>query len=322
MDFTNHTPFEAELIHGPDGPHHHGVALIIKATFRITATGLDQENLPFVWPVSRKDLETDYGSFPFDHHFPLSRMDMMVCGDACAPNGKAVREMGVMLHVGSWEYVQHIFGDRQWRKQLTGYRMTDPQPFERMPLILANAFGGKISLPYGEFSCLENPAGKGFLFEGAAADGVPLPNIERPLERMRKPYDQVRPTCMSPYPLAGKLRLDEVMEDGQLKPFDETQSHLYFGQAHPDLMLQRTEPGTPIRLKGMHPQQEFAFQVPQLGLEAAAVIDGREEPLSLSLDGICIFAHHGCVGFKYRAAGRFVLEPRQQRNITLRRSAP
>lgn len=320
MDFHNETAFESELVHGPDGREHHGVALIIKATFPIASHGLAQDKPPFVWPVSRQDLETDYGKFPFDHHFPLARMDMMVCGDACASNGRAVREMGVLLHVGDFEYVQQIFGDRQWRKQFTGYRITDPQPFERLPLTLANAFGGKLSLPYGEFPCLENPDGKGFLLEGNPADGVALPNIERPQERLRKPYDQVRPTCMAPYPLAGKLRLDPLFEEGKMKPFEPNQTHLYFGQAHPDLMLARPATGTQIRLKGMHPSRDLAFQVPDLGLAATMVIDAEEHRLDLSLDGICIFAQHECVGFRYRAAGRFVLEPRQARSVYLRRS--
>lgn len=322
MDFFNQTSYEAELIHGPDGPDHHGVALIIKATFPITPSGLGTGDVPFVWPVSRQNLETDFGTFPFDNHFPLSRMDMMVCGNACAPQARPVREMGVLLKVGNFEYVQHIFGDRRWRKQLTGYRMTDPEPFETMPLVLARAFGGKVNLPYGEFPCLENPEGKGFLFDGVPPDGVSLPNIERPLERIRKPYDQVRPTCMTPYPLEGKLRVDEMMENGQVKPFDATRSHIHFGQAHPDLMLERPAAGTAITLKGMHPAHDFAFQVPTNDLEATLELDGHVEPLSLSLDGICIFAHHQCVGFRYRAAGRFALEPRQKREIYLRRSQP
>lgn len=322
MEFQNETTFEAELIHGPDGPEHHGVALIIKATLPLTDSGLGQGETPFVWPVSRQELETDYGTFPFDHHFPLSRMDMIVCGDACAPAGRKTREMGVLLSVGSFEYAQHIFGDRQWRKKVTGYRATDPEPFERLPLILANAYGGKLTLPYGEFPCLENPVGKGFVLEGHSADGLPLPNIERPMERVRKPYDIVRPTCMAPYPLAGKLRFDPILEGGQPKPFEASHSHLHFGHAHPDLMLPRPAVGTEIRLKGMHPTTEYHFQVPDFGLEGSVTIDGEDHPLSLSLDGICIFAQHACVGFKYRAAGRFALEPRQTRSVTLRRTGP
>lgn len=320
MDFINDTEFEAELIHGPDGPEHHGIAVIVKATFPLGEAGLSHGKVPFVWPVSRKDLETDYGKFPFDHHFPLSRLDMMVCGDACAPKGKALREMGVMLSVGGFEYIQQVFGERQWRKNMTGYRTTDPEPFERMPLTLANAYGGKIQRPYGEFACQDNPDGKGFLLEGDPVDGVALPNIERPEARLRRPYDPVRPTCMAPYPLAGKLRYTSLIQNGEIRPFDAKESHLYFGQAHPDLMLNRPEPGTEVRLRGMAPDRDLAFQVPEREFEAYAEIEGEKVALHTTLDGICIFAHHLCVGFKYRAAGRFRLEPRQERRVILRRT--
>jgi len=321
MDLINDTDFEAELIHGPQGPEDHGIAVIVKATFPLAPSGLADGAPPFVWPVSRKDLETDYGKFPFDHHFPLSRMDMMVCGDACVPKGKTTREMGVMLNVGQFEYVQQVFGDRRWRKHLTGYRASDPEPFQRMPMTLANAYGGKIQRPYGEFACQDNPDGKGFLLEGDPAEDVALPNIERPEERLRRPYESVRPTCMAPYPLAGKLRYVSLVENGAIRPFDPNETHLYFGQAHPDLMLARPEPGTAVRLKGMHPDHDLTFQIPENGFEAAAEIDGETVELSISLDGLCIFAHHMCVGFKYRAAAAFRLEPRQERRVILRRKS-
>ena len=241
MELINETDFEAELIHGPEGPQNHGAAVLVKMTRALGPSGLTAGAPEFVWPVSRQELKTDYGVFPFDHHFPLAKLDMMVCGDAYAPYGKMVREMDVALEVGSFSYHQHIIGDRVWSRSMLGYKPTDPVPFAQLPLILANAFGGKVSLENGEFSCLENPHGKGYLLKEVPPDNMPLPNIERPNEPMRQPYDQPSPTCMAPYPLEGKLRYDPLIVDGAVKEFDTPDTSLYFGQAHPDLMIAKRD---------------------------------------------------------------------------------
>lgn len=317
MELVNQTSYEASLFHGPEGPDHHGAAVIVKMTKSLVG-GFGRTEPEFVWPVSRKDLETDYGNFPMDHHFPIGKMDVMVCGDAVPPQGRAVRLMEVVLQVGGLRYSQAIFGDRVWRKRLLGYEMTDPAPFNQMPLVLARAFGGKAELENGDFPWSENPDGVGFIMEGQEIEGKALPNIERPDQLIRKPFDYPTTTCMTPYPLGWKCRVDRLFENGELRPFSAADAHLYFGQAHPDLMIARTPPGTAVRLTGMAKEGDFAFEVPPLGFAVEVDIDGRREAMPVTLDGMCIFAQHKCVGFRYRAATRFLLEPRQQRKVILR----
>lgn len=317
MEFINLTNTEAELIHGPDGPHHHGVAVIAKTTMGLEG-GLGASEPEFVWPISRQELKTDYATFPFDHHFPLSKLDMMVCGDACSGRGRTVRDCAVSLTVGELTYEQWILGDRVWQKRGFSYKPSDPVAFSSYPLRLENAFGGKVNLLHGEFTCLENPVGKGFLMKGMEPENQPLPNIERPGERLQDPFAMPRPTCMAPYPLEGKLRYDPLMENGKLPEFDKTHASLYFGQAHPDLQIERVTPGTEIRIKGMHPFQEIAFQVPDFQLHIDLEVDDETLTLPWTLDGICVFAHQFCVGFKFRAATTFPLQPRQVRKVVFK----
>lgn len=313
MELENNTSLEAELIHGPQGSHQHGAVVIVKDT-RNMASDADED---LVWPVSRQDLETDFGTFPFDHHFPSSRMDVMVCGEAHSPGGRPSRTHRVSLQVGEFQYHQSIYGDRSWQKRGFRYQPTDPVPFTTMPLVLGRAFGGKVRLPNGEVACHENPDGKGFLVKGLDPQGQPLPNIERPEQPLSDPFGIVRPTCMAPYPLGWKLRLDPLMADGELKPFAMEDSHLYFGHAHPDLMIPRVGVGTPVRLAGMHPHQEFYLEVPEPTFAAKLAVDDEVVPLRISLTGICLFAHKGRAGFRYRAVTTFPLEPRQMRKVTL-----
>jgi hypothetical protein len=313
MEFVNNTPYEAELIHGPEGPERHGVVVIAKQTLTI---GPDADE-DLIWPVNREDQETDYGAFPFDHHFPSARMDVMVCGEAHPPPGRGARVAKVGLRVGDFQYHQHIYGDRVWRKRGFGYKPTDPEPFQTMPLVLGRAFGGKVLLKNGEISCLENPEGKGYLVKGLDPEGKPLPNIERPGESLEDPFGMPRPTCMAPYPLGWKLRLDPLMKDGELEPFSIENSHYYFGHAHPDLMIPRAEPSTEVRLSGMHPSGDLEFAIPESPLRARLIVDGETRELKVSLNALCIFAHKARAGLKYRAAGTFPLEPRQIRQVVL-----
>ena len=314
MELINNTPFEAELIHGPSGSVDHGVVLIIKKTLPLSS----QYSPTFIWPVSLQELKTDLAVFPFDHHFPIAKMDVMVCGYATAPSGRAVREMRVSLSIGDFHYEQDIIGDRFWRKRVMSYAMTDPEPFSKMPLTLENAFGGKSPLESGDIPCLDNPEGKGYLMKGANPDGVALPNIERPSSRIEMPFDLPEPTCMAPYPISGKLRYNSLIKDGKMKEFDGADSHLYFGHAHPDLMMDRLPPGTIINLNGMHSDGPQMVTIPAIDIEAVIDIDGETEPMEMTLDGLCVFAHENCFGLKYRAASTFVLEPRQERKVILR----
>ena len=315
MKFVNETSFEAELIHGPAGPEEHGVVVIIKKTLPLSSSGPQSS---FVWPVSLQNVKTDLAEFPFDHHFPTAKMDFMVCGFAMAPHGSPVRELRVSLSIGDFHYEQDIVGDRTWKKKLLSYSMTDPQPFEQMPLTLERAFGGKLNLESGDIPCLENPDGKGFLVKGFDPDGVSLPNIERPDKRIKMPFDLPAPTCMTPYPFSGKLRYDPLIVNGKLKPFHGEDSHYYFGQAHPDLMIDRLKPGVEVKLCGMHPERDFEWTVPGAKMDCQVEIDGKAHPLQITLDAICIFAHENSVGLKYRAATAFFLESRQDRTVFLR----
>lgn len=320
MELKNESRYEAELIHGPSGSEEHGVALILKKTVPLNSKAANPD---FKWPVSLQDLKTDLAVFPFDHHFPIAKMDMMVTGFARPERGVATREMFVGLRVGDWTYEQIVFGDRFWQKKMVSYRASDPEPFTQMPLTLEQAFGGVAELESGGIPNLDNPQGKGFLMKDLDPEGKPLPNIERPEQLIRNPFDEPAPTCMGPYPLSGRLRYLPLMDkNGALRPFHGKDSHLYYGQAHPDLMMERLEPGTEITVRGMDPLDDLHWTIPKPDLECILVIDDRETPMTVTLDGICIFSHEASVGIKYRAAATFNLESRQERSIRVVEVSP
>ncbi len=313
MHLDNRSDFEASLFHGPDGPEHHGVAVLFKTLSPLHAKA-DPE---FEWPVLQKEMNTDYGDFPMDHHLPLAKMDLVVCGHAHTPKGQARYVHQVNVKLGAFGYGHQVVGDRVWAKKMFGYEPTDPKPFTSMPLTLKQSYGGTLKMPFGDVPCPANPKGKGFLLNDVTAEGQALPNLERAGLALQDPYHVIDPVCMAPYPIGWKLRLDRLMGPEGVRPFHKDDSHLYFGVAHPDLQIDRPQPGTSIEIEGMHPEMTLNAEVPACPGKVFVIIDGKEAELNVTLDGIFVFAHLGWVGFKYRAAGRFVLGARQSREVRL-----
>lgn len=313
MELSNRTPFQATLIHGPDGPEHHGVAVLFK-TQQPLLNGCDRG---FLWPILQKEMETDFGNFPMDHHLPLAKLDLVVCGQAHTPNARVQKATRVGLRVGGFSYEHQVWGDRIWKKRLFNYEAGDPQAFTVMPLTLSGSYGGTLKMPYGDVPHPANPLGKGFLLPEMAPEGQPLPNLDREGQCMTNPFDMPDPVCMAPYPAGWKLRVDRLSGPAGPRPFVPADSNLYFGIAHPDLVIGRPEVGATVEVWGVHPTQNLVSEIPDVPARVLLVVDGHEHELAVTLDAITVFAHVGWVGYRYRAAGRFVLEPRQSRSVHL-----
>src|SRR5690606_37354893 len=89
---------------------------------------------------------------PFDLGLQKRRGTFCVAGTAHAPGGQPVERMAIRVRFSSCAKTLHVYGDRQWRHGLTGWRPSAPLPFLRMPVDLAHAFGGPdhAANPYGK----------------------------------------------------------------------------------------------------------------------------------------------------------------------------
>ena len=96
---------------------------------------------------------------------PFVSTDVVLHGHARAPKA-GTRQMEVSFRVGRLEKKAVVFGRRQWRKSFFGTAsITKPEPFESVPLLYENAFGGRDETPdkvkhHAEERC--NPVGRGF----------------------------------------------------------------------------------------------------------------------------------------------------------------
>jgi hypothetical protein len=138
--------------------------------------------------------------YPSDFAIYKVRADVVLTGHACAPKGAVVSvEAGLTFGSEGNAFQRRlvVFGDRTWESGRNAKRASAPEPFVRMPLVHARAFGGT--------KCDQNPIGLGYpdwMRRGPAS----LPNLEDPNRRLRTPNQSAPPACFAPIPLAWKQR--------------------------------------------------------------------------------------------------------------------
>jgi len=111
--------------------------------------------------------------------------DVVVIGNAYAPNGTPTQTMAVGVRVGTREKVLSIIGDRSCCYRANAPpAFTDPRPFTEMEIRYDRAYGGRDEQSVAEipFHYPRNPMGRGVALRNVKAviDKLALPNIEDP----------------------------------------------------------------------------------------------------------------------------------------------
>jgi hypothetical protein len=160
------------------------VVPIISTTFRIE----DNQLVP-----AEQQLEINLGgeywgdpgtsSFKFEPQVAFTKpsTDIVLIGHAFSLGRSSV---DVTLQLGALRRATRVTGDRYWVRSLGSLSMSHPEPFEKIPLVYARAFGGwDRSHPDPDMHAVEprNPVGTGFRSKhGRFEEGLRLPNLEDP----------------------------------------------------------------------------------------------------------------------------------------------
>lgn len=185
FNVSNETPFAAErtLIADKDGSDVWVVA--VKGTFSITNDGKtlvadeQAEVLPF--PEHFGDPMTTSLRYECDLDYTKPTTDILLHGHAYAPKGKPTSEVDVTMRVGPISKSLHIVGDRTWRGGILGLKLSEPEPFEKMPISYECAYGGtdlRSDNPKKWGWEPRNPIGTGYTSDGKPSEGQRAPNIE------------------------------------------------------------------------------------------------------------------------------------------------
>jgi hypothetical protein len=206
MQIVNETPFEAEHAVYLDKNGAERLVLSFKATYEIAEAG-DLSPAEEQDPIRSADEyhgEPDSSSIEHEAEMepPKPATDVFLRGSARPPT-TGVTTLDVSLRVGPVSKMARVFGDRIWKKSFGMSSFTDPEPFEEIPLIYENAFGGEDTSPEKEKHHdgeIRNLVGRGFRAKHSKAEwvGTPLPNIEDPERLIHSVDNRVDPVGFGP----------------------------------------------------------------------------------------------------------------------------
>ena len=319
MKLDNRTALQAHLFWGTSGERSLGCSVVLKATYDLTDDGprLTEEN---PWPVHLEPLKTPYGTFPAEGPQRKPRLDLIVLGQAHAPDEGGVRRMTVSAALDDFCHSVEVFGDRVWTRRKEQWVPGEPEPFRVMPLVYERAFGGEVANEWGELAEPNNPAGVGFCIDREQAGGRPLPNIEDPDQLVRTPLDRPGPAGLAPYPLEGGLRLSRYgeidMERPAIPPYHDFE-HLLANWAHPDLMLERGVDHKLARISGISPDGPLEAAIQPLDVQITLCHGQQRRPLQAVLDTIIIEGEARRLVQRWRAAATFPMKPREIRRVVV-----
>ncbi|MFO8111265.1 MAG: DUF2169 domain-containing protein [Desulfosalsimonadaceae bacterium] len=345
MELVNSTFLTASLGVGemPESDRRMGV-LAAKATFRIGNDGQCDPDMDDPYPMFQNDEETPLGLLPRDDLPKGKNTDVIALGCAYPPGGRPATRATVSVQVGTVKRSLAVIGNRFWQNG----KMSDPEPFEKMPITYANAFGGKaeVEIDQGSFITLAdpgNPDGKGFHVDAMipsidsqfkTPEGYPrfseirpLPNIEDPDHLISSPDDAPAPAYWATVPMSTAIHAFRAMglnerdlKDPDImtnKPDIAPTSKLWH-RAHPslDLDLQLT-PGMDVVLEGLTPEGLLQFTVPGWEIGADLLLNEKWVEVKLRADTLVLLPEEKRFYIVYRFNFTYEYVPGTERTVRL-----
>ena len=285
MEFVNETSFPADVSRTQLFYKDLLMAIVVlKATYRVGPDGAVFPD-PNPIPLNEADEETPFGGLEGDYAPIKKDVDLLVLGQAHAPNGQPVPHHPVGIFMGDFSRQLIVFGDRKW--QQSG-EATPPKPFATMPLTYANAYGGD-ARQAEEFSMgyPQNPLGKGYVIMPEDVEGVALPNVEDPDERVKTWEDQPTPAGFGAMPRTSSLRGLRGLRI-EVEEKKTTVEPAFFNCAHPHMLRPELPLGVDIRLAGMRATGDWEFQLPELYIGLEAHLGSATTHFSMLPDTLCL----------------------------------
>ncbi len=315
LQLKNKTPFQASIAVFPNEQGVDTLYVIVKGTFSLGQTVQLAEKQRAV--VLADDYWGEPGTssvkYASEAHLSKPSTDVVVIGEACAPGQRPVTQLDVSIAVADRKKTIRVFGDRVWEKGLFGMKMSDPAPFETMPLVYERAFGGIHLVDPDKNEVVfepRNPVGRGFAGKrkNTELDGMKLPNLEDPTSLITKPTQTPAPAGCGFVSPAWEPRkshagtYDDVWQKTRAPYLPDDFSSPYFNAAHPDLICRRyLRGGEPVDVTNMSPRGPLQFRLPTCQIEAAVRVAGNSASPPCHLETVLIEPGAGVLCLTWRA---------------------
>lgn len=315
LQIENATPFAAKLMPLPDREGVETLYTIVKGTFTLAprpAVADAQVPVSLV-EAYHGDPATSSVRVPSDVALEKPGTDVLLHGSAWSPAERPVTSLDVRLRVGPLERWVRVFGDRHWDTTPTGYGMTPPAPFVRMPLVWERAFGGSDVTDAGPRFDYRNPVGAGFhvMAGKKAIVGMPVPNLEDPAALIAASGDAPRPAGFAAIAAHWEPRrnyggtYDDAWQRDRAPYLPDDFDPRYFQVAPPGLStIGHLRGGEAVELRGVSPQGDLRFALPTVALGVSYLLNGAEHPRAAALDTVLFEPDAGRVVMVWRAAMR------------------
>lgn len=299
MELTNRTPVVGHLRVSKleETPFRYGM-LTAKATFTVDDRGRVAIDTQEPFPVFEADEPTPLGVLPSDVVPRRDRaLEVIVLGSVYG--GGQPRQM-VELAVGERRQRLLALGERRWSGADPDARISEPEPFDTLPLTWERAYGGAAECWIDAHSVIDlehgmNKYGRGFDAARLSVDvgkafqappGYPrlapkyrreLPNLEDPRRPIARWDDDPRPYCWATVPTDIGVHIqrahDRMREQRPLT--QEEMLELVYHRAHPDWILPIPAAGAKVTLKGMTRRGVWSFALPRLRVLADYELGAR-----------------------------------------------
>jgi hypothetical protein len=225
--------------------------------------------------------------------------DVLVVGNAYAPEGRATSRCKVGIRLGQWQKLFDVVGDRTWRLRVATVGPSEPEPFVTMPVTYDRAFGGiDDSDPGAPDAYRHNPVGRGYGKRRSAARlvGRPLPNTEESDEPVVSAWGEYRPMSLGPVHRSWQPRLalagtyDQKWLDDVFPFLPPDFDDRHYQAAPDDQQIQPPGGGEELVLVNLGVPGRLAFRLPaNLEMPMAFFLrDGEPEFVRAMLDTVIV----------------------------------
>jgi len=221
--------------------------------------------------------------------------------------------MDVSLTAGPLRKAIRVFGDRVWEERGVVPSMSNPAPFEAMPLVWERAYGGMDNKGKELRAEARNPVGRGYHAKDGEKElnGSPLPNLEDQADLITSWKQSPAPACFAPIcghweprlSFAGTYDPQWQRERAPYLPSDFDSR--FFQLAPPGLVASGyLQAGDWIEAKGVTPSGILRVQLPPVRIEVTYLVDGSPQPVPANLDTVLIEPDQNRLSLVWRAALR------------------
>lgn len=316
LQLKNNSPFKTAISLFPNEKGVDHLYVVIKGTFLLNEKiEVAEEQLPII-------MEDEYWAEPeqaslkhaSEYHLTKPNTDILVKGDACAPDRLSVTALDVLLQVANRSKIARVFGNRIWDSSLLGITASSPIPFETMPLTYERAYGGFHDVNGDQQKMLvepRNPVGRGFKGKRSKKEfiGAFLPNIEDPSDLISSPGDHPTPLCFGPIAASWEPRnryvgtYDEAWQKQQAPYLPNDFDNRFFNTAFPDLICDGfLTGGEPVTIINMCEKGPLQFNLPKCEMDLKIHFNGKIEKPNLNMETVLFDPNQSQFSLTWRAS--------------------